>query len=64
MPTYFFTSKIRTETETMQQEQTPTKELIETFKDKTPEEITSYLYKRLEESHVLMPRGIRGNNQH
>ena len=39
----------------------PTKELIETFKDKTPEEITSYLYKRLEESHVLMPRGIRGN---
>ena len=33
----------------------PTKELIETFKDKAPEEITSYLYKRLEESHVLMP---------
>ena len=49
----------------MQQEQAPTtrvtKELIETFKDKTPEEITSYLYKRLEESHALMPCGIRGN---
>ena len=37
------------------------KELMETFKNKTSEEITNYLYKRLEASHVLMPRGIREN---